>query len=206
MQVQVIRSVEVLVEAAEEYASKVFGFKDRLADIFQLEVVPELLLGTAWVKVLAVFIPAGIDNRLAVDALIKAGFKKSAYEEVDVMKYDGSAASNKPQLLLIDFSIRPDLDTMGLSPNSLVKTKKPWLNLKGYVVATGIHRQVTGKALDPETTTWFPEDRLPDSVRVANGYWHGDVQQVRFYWNTTGCENGDSGARLAIPVPLKPQA
>lgn len=183
------------LEKAEAFAKKHFDVSVKLAETFQIpEMVP-------WEWVLPVFIPAGVDNRKAVELLKKLGLNPS--EETDVMQYSGSAASEKHQLFLIANSERPDKDTMGLSPNTLRKTKKLFLVLKGYGLAMGLHNEDTKGHLDSEETfTWFPEERLSD-VEVARGYWYPRLRKVKFDRDDPGYVGDNGGARMAISVPLK---
>jgi hypothetical protein len=179
---------------AEAFAKKYFGLNVMLAGIFELpETVP-------WESVLPVFVPVGTDNRNVCELLKKLGL--NTLEEVDVMKCANSEASDKHQLFLINNSERPDKDTMGLSPNRLRKTKKPFLNLRGYGLAMAFYHKTTEWYLDPKTITWFPKDRLPDG-RVACGDWYLGYCRARFSWSDPGYERGSRGARLAIQVPLK---
>lgn len=200
MNFTVSRQVAVEIEAMETYARLVFGLEVKVAEMFNLSVLPELLANVQGQSVLPVFLPAKLDNRQAVDSLTKAGFKKP-YKEVDVMQYLGSAGFEKPRLLLIENSARPSPDTMGMSPDSPVKTGKLWLPLKGYAIAQGLYHQLTDGYLDPETWTWFPGERLPDGG-TARGSWLPDDGDVGFCWsNFSDYERGDAGSRLAIEVP-----
>lgn len=179
---------------AEDFAQKHLGVSVRLNEIFQIpQTIP-------WKSVLPVFVPAGFDNRKGFKLLRKLGF--DPWESVDVSQYSGSTAFDQHQLFLIQNSERPDKDTMGLSPNQLRKTGNPFLNLKGYAIAMGFHHQLTKGYLDPETLTWFPEDRLSDG-KVAYGYWNPWNLGVGFCWNDPDCEDALGGARLAISVSLK---
>lgn len=198
-----MREVEVLIEASEAYTKKAFGLTVKFSEMFNLSVIPDLLLAIQWTSVLPVFIPQGVDNRQAVNSLVTAGHKKP-YESVDVMQYKGSEASDKPNLYLIEHSVRPNADTMGWSPNNLVKTgkRKLWLPQKGYAIAQGLHHLVTSKYLDSETFTWFPGETLPGG-RSAGGLWRSGLGGVRFDWADSAGECVLYGARLAIPVPLK---
>ncbi len=206
MKVKISREVEVPLEATEAYIKKVFGIVTNLEKMFRFSAVPELLGSVLWTKVLPVFIPQGVDNRQAVDSLVTVGFKNKPYEEVDVMKYEGSESSDKPRLYLVNFSARPDDNTMGQSPKNLMKTGKLWLPLKGYAVALGLYNQMTGEYLDVEDRSWFPGETLPDGY-TANGSWDsaGCGNNVQFYWNDSDYEHTSYGSRLAIPVPLNLQ-
>ena len=93
-----------------------------------------------------------------------------------MMKYAGSEASDGPTLRFIENSIRPNADTMGKSPNDLRQTGKSYLRLRGYGLVFALHHFAKGKYLDPETFTWFPEDRLSGGD-VACGYWYPDSPQ-----------------------------
>lgn len=200
MEIIVLRKVSIPLEAAESYTKKAFGLVVKLSEMFDFSKVAELLGSVQWTKVLPVFIPQGVDNRRAVDSLVTVGFKKP-YEEEDVMQYKGSEGSDKPRLYLVNWSVRPDVDTMGVSPNNLVKMGKLWLPLKGYAIAQGLNYEVMSDYLDPETWNWFPGETLPGG-RSVYGRWNPDDGVVRFYWGNSGYEFDCCGARLAIPVPL----
>ncbi len=199
MEVIISRKAVVEIEAMEAYARLALGLEVVLAEMFNLSVVPELLVQVDWVSVLPVFIPAKLNNRQAVDSLVTAGHQKP-YEGVDVMRYTGSAGSEKARLLLVENSPRPSPDTMGQSSDSLVKSGGLWLPIPGYAIAQGLRHQLTDDYLDPETCTWFPNERLPGG-RAARGRWRPDCGNVRFYWGYSDCEDPSAGARLAIKVP-----
>ncbi len=180
----------------EEYAKAVFG---ATIDLRKLFVLPEEL---PWKNILPVFIPGRMTNRSVIkDVLQDQGLK--VWEGVDVMNYSGSEASDKPTLHLIENSLRPTADTMGLSPNQLRKTGKLFLKLRGYALAFGLRHFVSKDFLDAETYTWFPEDRLSDGY-VAGGHWRPDDREVRFNWNGPDDRGSNGGARVAMSVSLKP--
>ncbi len=199
MEVIVSRKAIVEIEAMETYAKKAFGLEVKLAEMFNLSAIPELLVQVDWTSVLPVFFPAKFDNRQAVNSLVTAGRKKP-YEEVDVMQYTGSAGSEKARLLLVENSPRPSPDTMGQSPDSLVKSGGLWLPIPGYAIAQGLRYQLTHDYLDPETWTWFPNERLPDGGSAC-GDWRPGSGDVWFSWGGSAGEYDDAGARLAIKVP-----
>jgi hypothetical protein len=180
----------------EEFAEKHLGMKINLRERF---AIPAEL---PWPSAIPIFCPAGMANRLAVK-ILKDSSSLSVYEEVDVMKYSGSQATQEPDLYFIQNSVRPDEDTMGMSPDQLIATDKNWLDLRGYALAFGIYRFTTGKCLDPQTFTWFPNNRLAGG-EVAHGRWRPLYRQVRFNWHGPGDRDGDGGARLTISVPLLP--
>jgi hypothetical protein len=155
-----------------------------------------------WKSVIPVFDPGNLDNRGMVKQALK-GLGLAVYEETDVMKYDGSEASSGPTLHFIENSIRPNADTMGKSPNDLRKTGKSYLRLRGYGLAFAVRFFAKKDWLDPETFTWFPEDRLSDGG-VALGRWRPDYRRVRFRWYYPGSRCSFGGARVAMPVSLKP--
>jgi hypothetical protein len=202
MKLKISREMEVPLEATEVYIKKAFGLVVNLKKMFNFSVVAELLYSVKWTKALPVFIPQGVDNRQAVDSLFTVGFTKKPDEEDDVMKYRWSEGSDKPRLYLVNFSARPDDDTMGVSPNNLVKTGKLWLPLKGYAVAQGLYNQMTGEYLDQRTWTWFPGETLPEG-HTADGRWSPNYGQVIFGWYYSPFEGRGFGPRLAIPVPCK---
>ncbi|MFA6227360.1 MAG: hypothetical protein WC631_02710 [Candidatus Paceibacterota bacterium] len=195
-QVAVGNNLSFAIGLAEHQADKLFGYKANIAEMFAL---PEVL---PWKEVIAILQPSGVDNRQAVNSLQKYGLSK-AYEEVDVNKYKYHEASDKPRLFLIERNPRPTKNTMGKSPNTLVKTGRLWLPLKVYALAFGQYYEATNQYLDPETWTWFPTERLSDG-EVAYGYWNPSDRNVRFHWINAGGEIDGMGAREAIEVPLKP--
>jgi hypothetical protein len=119
------------------------------------------------------------------------------------MNYAGSTVSGAPTLHLIENFIRPNADTMGKSPNDLRETKKLYLRLRGYGLAFALRFFAKKDWLDPQTWTWFPEDRLSDGS-VAYGGWYPAYREVRFYWNGPARRSSHCCARVAIPVSLKP--
>jgi hypothetical protein len=180
----------------QEFAKKYLGVEINLRERF---VIPAEL---PWKSVIPVF-DWGITNREAVQKALK-DFGLTVWEEVDVMKYSGSSANGQPSLYLIQNSIQPDSDTMmNMSPDQLVATKKNWLDLRGYALAFGVYHFATGEYLDPETITLFPNTRLAPG-QVAFGHWRPDSLKVRFSWRRSAGQDGDSGARLTISVPLNP--
>jgi hypothetical protein len=201
MKVKIVREIDIPFKALESYIKRVFGLTVTLSKKFDFSTVAELLDSVQWTNVLPVFIPQGVDNRRAVDSLFISGFKKRPYEEVGVMEYEGSEASEKPRLYLIESSVKPNVDTMGQSPDNLVKTGKLWLPLKGYAVALGFYNQITHNYLDSETLTWFPDETLP-GVKSACVHWDPYGDSVGFHWRNSSYASLDMGARLAISVPL----
>ena len=194
MKLEIKREVEIRLEIAETYTKKVFDLEVKLAEKFNFSAVPEVLSRVGWVNVLPIYIPQGVDNRQALTSLTKAGFQNASYEEVDVMKYTGSEASDKPRLLLIEHSARPNKSTMGQSANELVKTGKLWLPLKGYAIGMG---SLGEGSLDTETWTWFPGETLPDGG-TANGLWYPSYRRARFYWNNPDNRNDNIGGREEV--------
>ncbi|MBI2474491.1 MAG: hypothetical protein HYV68_02205 [Candidatus Taylorbacteria bacterium] len=153
--------------------------------------------------VIPVFRPVGATNRLAVDWKKKLGI--SVYEEVDVMGYKNSGGPKKPELYLINRSVRPDEDTLGegnkKSPDQLIVVpKKIWAGLYGWCDADSLHFAITENHLDPETVTWFPKDRLADG-RVARGDWYG--ARVYLCWHYSDDCYPRYGARATEPVPFR---
>lgn len=201
MKIIASRSVDIPLEVAEAYHLKAFGQQVKLEEMFDLSVLPELLSRVDWAEAIPVFIPT-VNNREAVDSQARDGVENKPYEEVDVMKYTGSEASATPRLLLINRSPVPDEDTMGVSPNDLVKRGCLWLPLKGYAVAVGVNHEVMDEYLDSKTVTWFPGETLSSDVS-AYGLWNTDHRQVRFGWHVSEAEYSNFGARLAIEVPFK---
>jgi len=180
---------------AEEFANACLGVKVNFQEMFNLT---DDLLGK---NLIPVFDPGTLTNRDAIDGALKSQHL-TVYEEADMMEYTGSAAGKTPTLHLIANSIRPDGKTMGKSPNQLREMTARFLSLRGYMLAFGLHCFVTREYLDPETFTWFLENRLPGGS-VAYGYWYPARRRVRFSWGYPGYGNGASGARAAISVSLR---
>ncbi len=180
----------------EEFAEKHLGVRVNLRERF---AIPAEL---PWESAIPVFDPGALTNRGMVDFALRAQ-GLAVWEEEDVMKYAGSEAGEAPTLHFINNSVTPDDDTMNLSPNDLRATKKSFLRLRGYGLAFAVYYFATGKYLDPKTFTWFPEDRLPGGS-VAHGAWDPARREVRFYWGCAGYRSSDGGARVAMPVSLKP--
>lgn len=184
------------LDKCQEFSKKFLGVEIDLRERF---TIPAEL---PWKSVIPVFDLGDMTNRDAVQKILKAS-GLAVYEEVDLMKYFGSEASKGPTLHFINNSIRPDDDTMGLSPDQLVATGKNWLDLRGYALAFAVHHFATGQYLDPQTFTWFPKSRLSDG-KVARGGWSSNDRGVRFNWSLSGDQDGRRGARLAMPCPLLP--
>jgi len=178
---------------AQDLAREFFGVD---VNLFQHFAIPEVI---PWPSAIPVFDPGGLTNR----NMVKRAFKDlglSVYEEVDVMSYDGAEANKSPTLQLIANSIKPDAWTLtnpGTSPNQLLATGRRFLRLRSYGLAFALRKFVKNDYLDPETWTWFPEDRLPDGL-VANGRWHPDTGEVGFYGFRPGYRHPPHGARVAI--------
>jgi len=191
-----LRNLDWWLAKTEEFSKKHLGVEINLRERF---AIPAEL---PWVSVIPVFDLGNLTNRDAVKKALK-GLKLDVYEEVDVMKYAGSEASKEPTLHFIENSVRPDKDSMNLSPDDLRATGNNYLRLRGYALALAVYHFATGEYLDPETFTWFPEDRLPDG-RVAFGFWRPSDHRVRFSWSRPDARGSDGGARVAMPVSLKP--
>lgn len=188
------------LKAREELHKFFTGEQVVLRDRFSL--TEEELAST---NLMPAFRPAGATNRMAVEWKLKVGENKP-YEEVDVMRYTNSQGPKQPELYLINRSIKPDADTLGdnaKTPDQLVTIKgNLWLNLFGWCDADTLHHAITGGHLDPETWTWFPNDRLPGGG-VAGGCWDLDGALVCLYWLRAGYCDPRGGARAAKKVPLK---
>lgn len=180
----------------EEFSKRYLGAEINLRERF---AIPAEL---PWGSIIPVFDPGSLTNRDMVKKAL-GGLNLGVYEETDVMKYAGSKAGEEPTLHFIENSVRPNEDTMNMSPNQLRDTKKLFLRLRGYGLAMAVYHFATGEYLDPETFTWFPEDRLPGG-RVAFGDWDGSSSRVRFYWSYPDYRGSCCGARVAMPVSLKP--
>lgn len=179
----------------EEFGKKHLGVEINLRERF---VIPDEL---PWQSVIPIFDPGALTTRGAVNKALK-GLNLSVYEEVNVMKYAGSEASKEPTLHFIENSVRPDKDSMNLSPDELRATGKRYLRLRGYALAMAVYHFATGEYLDPETFTWFPEDRLPVGS-VAYGHWRRSFSRVGFVWDNPDYRRSNGGARVAMPVSLK---
>jgi len=181
------------LEETEAFAKAVLGEKISLRKTFSIpETIP-------WQKVFAIFDP-GFTNREMVEKALK-GQNIGVYEEIDVMNYYGAQSLGRQALWLINGSIRPDEDTMGLSPNQLLATGKTYLGLRAYGLAQAKQKFLKQVLLDSKTYCWFPENRLPDGS-VAHGNWYPDPGEVRFRWLSPSNRYPSGGARVAITVPL----
>lgn len=178
---------------AQEFSEKRLGVKIVLHERF---VIPTEL---PWKSVIPVFDP-GLTNREMVQKALK-GHGLSVREETDVMKYAGSEANNAPTLHFIENSVKPNTDTMNMSPDQLRATGKSFLRLRGYGLAFALHHFATTEHLDPETFTWFPEDRLSGGG-VAYGCWRSGG--VGFRWDGADGRASHGGARVAMDVTLQP--
>ncbi len=187
------RTLDWWIAKAQEFA------KEHLGVDIDLRAKFDIPAGLPWEDAIPVFDPGTLSNRDAFKLLKKLGL--NPWEETDVMKYAGSEKSGKPTLHFIQNSKKPDEDTMDLSPNDLRKTGKSYLRLRGYALAMAVYNFATGEHLDPETFTWFPEDRLSGGS-VAYGYWRPDYRGVRFYWTCPDSRHSRSGARVAMSVTL----
>lgn len=188
--------LDVWLAIAEKFAKTYLGVEVKLWETF---VIPETL---PWQSAIPIFDPGGMTNSDVIQKVLR-GSGLATWEEVPVDQYSGSGANGGPTLRFIQSSVRPDADTMGKSPDWLVATQKNWLDPRGYALAFALHHQVTGEWLDPQTFTWFPNNRLSDGW-VARGHWD-PVRRlwVRFRWGNSDVEHPSGGARLAIQVPLK---
>ena len=187
------------LRAREELFKFQTGLVVNLCNMFA--VSNKLLIRT---DIMPIFRPAGATNRTAVRWMTEAGMS-IPYEEVSVTEYSnsGGGGSKVPELYYINRSVQPDKDTLGdnaKSPDALVALAKVWCGLYGYGDAATLHFLVTGKLLDPETWTWFPNDRLPYGY-VAYG--SSNSGRVRFNWDYRGNQYSNFGARATIPVPFK---
>ena len=184
------------IEKEEQFATKHLGITIDLRKRFDIpEKVP-------WKSVMPVFDAGGFNNRRMVEIALK-GPGHAVYEEADVMKYSGSEAYAQPTLHLIENSLTPTVSTMRKLPNDLRATGESYLRLRGYGFAFALRHFAKSDFLDPKTFTWFPEDRLPDGD-VARGGWYSGDRKVRFGWNYPDDWDPCGGARVAMPVFLKP--
>lgn len=184
------------LKKTEEFAKNHLGIEVNLRERF---AIPAEL---PWQSAIPVFDPGKLENRNMVEkALKRQGL--AVWEETDVIKYAGSEAGEAPTLHFIENSERPNEDTMNMSPDQLRDTKKSYLRLRGYGLAFAVYHFATRKHLDPETFTWFPEDRLPGGW-VARGFWGPASREVLFDWDDPDDRRACCGARVAIPVSLKP--
>ncbi|MEI6346280.1 MAG: hypothetical protein WCO79_03570 [bacterium] len=184
------------LKKAEDFAEKFFGTRPDLRKQF---VMPATL---PWEKVIVVYDPGDLDNGAALEKTLKAEPKLAdIYEEVGVMKYSGSKATGTPTLRFIERSEKPTADTMNLSADEMVATKRTFLDLRGYAIAFGTYHHSTKRFLDSETWTRFPHNRLPDGG-VAGGGWDPGRSQVRFYWYRPAARDSGIGAREAVDCVL----
>lgn len=178
----------------QEFAKKYLGVE---VDLGRFAIPAEL----PWKSAIPVFDPGNLTNRDAVEKVLRAQ-ELTVWEEVDVMKYSGSAANAEPTLHFIRNSIEPDVDTTNQMPDQLVATGKNWLCQRGYALTFGLHHFVTSGFVDVRTWTWFPNNRLA-SGRVASGGWYPGYREVWFDWCSSVGHDPDMGARLAMPVSLR---
>ncbi len=185
------------LKAREELHKFFTGESIVLRDVFAFS--DEQLVRT---DLIPVFRPVGATNRMAINW--KKKLEVQVYEEVDVMKFKNSAGPKTPEMYLINRSVKPDRDTLGKNAKSpdqlIVVPNKIWLGLYGWADADTLHFAVTGDHFDPETVTWFPNDRLPGG-RVARGSWGGT--RVCFLWRYRDSCYSYYGARVAVPVPSR---
>ena len=184
--------------AAEQFTKKVLGERVDLRKRFDFPAEPP------WKDVLCVYDP-GFNNRQAVEKALQ-GQKLTVFEETDLMEYSGCQALSHPTLHIIENSLRPTEDTLGnsaKSPDQLNADGRIYLDQRGYALAFGQRYFTSKDYLDPETWTWFPKNRLP-SGSVGRGCWDPDDREVRFDWWGSVDVYPRCGARLAIPVTLKP--
>ncbi|TAK57997.1 hypothetical protein EPO17_00545 [Patescibacteria group bacterium] len=184
------------LKEAEDLAEEFFGHRPDLRKQFTM---PETL---PWKSVIAVYDPGDLDNRATLNKALKAQkCLKDIYEESAVENYSGSEASGKPTLRFIERSEKPTENTMGLSANEMVATKRTFLDLRGYAIAFGTYHKATGRFLDSETWTRFPHNRLR-SGKVADGYWDPGCSQVDFCWFVAGLRLSRAGGREAVECAL----
>ncbi len=181
---------------AEEFAEQFFGHRSELGKQFTM---PETLL---WKEVIAVYDPGTLTHRRSVDQALKSQPKlKGVYEERDLMDYKDAKATGKPTLRFIERSTQPTPDTMNLTADEMVATKRTFLDLRGYIIAFGMYHRATGHFIDPKTWTRFPTSRLPGGG-VARGYWNPDHSKVLFYWCLAGRRSSRIGGREAVECSL----
>jgi hypothetical protein len=205
--VQPVAARSTLFNASETdldwWIGQVQGFAKKhlgvIIDLRERFAIPTIL---PWKSVIPVFDPGGLTNRGMIKRALK-NLRLAVHEETDVMNYAGAEAFKEPTLHLIENSIRPNERTMGMSPDQLVGTGEPYLRLRGYGLAFAARFLAKNDYLDPETFTWFPQDRLSDD-RVAHSGWNPGDLWVGFYWGRPDRRNPGRGARVAIPVPLNP--
>ena len=192
-------NLTVAITETEKFSTKVLGQSVNLREVFSFPA--EL----PWRNVLVVFDPR-LTNRQAVDRALKSQ-KLEVYEGGDVMEYEGSEKEKKPSLCLIENLTIPTADTLGeenqKSPDELNEDGRPYLSLRSYALAFGLRFFTKKDYLDPETWTWFPRNRLSGGG-VACGRWYPRRSGVKFGWSDAGLRDPRMGARLAMPVSLKP--
>jgi hypothetical protein len=184
------------LEEDEDFAEQSFGHRPDLRKQFTM---PETL---PWKSVIAVYDPGDLDNRAALNKALKAQKPLAdIYEESNVENYSGSEASGKPTLRFIERSKRPTKDTMGLSADEMVATKRTFLDLRGYAIALGTYHHATKGFLDSETWTRFPHNRLRGGG-VARGGWDPGGSQVCFDWDDADRRYSSAGGREAVECSL----
>ncbi len=182
----------------EKFAEKYFGVKVSIRDMFP---IPEKL---PWNKILPVFNP-GLTHREMMNKAFNS--RTQPYEYTDVMQYNGSCAMGTV-LYLTERSLRPNEATMGMPPKfakqlfTFAGHGTVPVNLCAYGIGTCLHHEVEKQYLDPETWTWFPENKLSGGY-VAYGRYDPSNGEVGFDCSDSGCERGRFGFREAIC--LKPK-
>jgi hypothetical protein len=192
-----VRTLDWWLAKTEEFSRMHLGVEINLRDRF---VIPDEF---PWSNVIPVFDPGTLNNRDAINKVTKA-LRIRIFEEVDVVNIDGSEASKEPKLHFIENSICPNSNSMNSSPDDLRATGKNYLRLRDYIFAMAVYHFATGRYLDYETFTRFPEDRLPNG-NVMSGYWYKNDRSLRLSGSSTpNNRHHNGGARVVVPASRKP--
>lgn len=197
-------NIDAAINLAEKFSAAILGVTVTLRK--QFDMPTEL----PWKNVLLVFDP-GLNNREALKRAIQSQLIDER-ESVDIMKFSGSEALAQPTLHVIENSIRPSSDTLGVrarSPYELGADECPYLNLRGYIIAFGQRHFGFRNYLDIRTQTWFPEnlwrevvgDRVTENAGI--GCWRPSYDKLCFSHGDANNIRPSIGARLVVNVPLR---
>jgi len=198
-EVVTVTNLDWWIDKTQKFTKEYLGVDIDLRERF--DIPAEL----RWDSVIPIFDPGNLNNKDAVHNALRSQ-KLVVFEESEVSLYSGSEPSGTPTLHFIEKSVRPNRESMNLSPDTLRTTGENYLDMRGYVLAMAVYHFATGKYLDTETFTWFPESRMPGE-NVGCGFWFpGDSSNclVGLYLSYPSNRNDHGGARVAIAVPLKP--
>lgn len=182
---------------AQEQAENLFDYRIDIFDKFAISIP----MSFPWQEFIAILVPPGVDNRLAMEALKK--YRLFFQGDLTVNSYRGYEASEKPRLFITKFQARPTKDTLGRSPDELVLTDRVWLPLKAYLLAFGQFHEGSSGFLDERTHTMFPNERENILGGVAHIGWSLDHQVISSSFCHRERVSEDFGAREAVEIPLK---